>query len=208
MFDRQVLIQSFTTAAKRVSAVVVQVTDMEDAVDYALNLFGSRRANRINVSGSDNDLSQNAEELCLAKEKKIIAAPGLKPDHFELLSSKCGENGFVCLSHGMRNELAGVDIGFTYGDYGLAETGTVVLNCPDEELRLATMLCECHVCVLAKSNIVDDAFAGLEHLMSMINVTPDYTAFITGPSRTADIERVLTIGVHGPLELHILLLED
>ena len=108
----------------------------------------------------------------------------------------------------MRSRLSGVDIGFTFADIGIAETGTIVLNCPQEELRLATMVCEYHVCVVPKSRIVKDGFAAEPQLQKFMLNTPNYTAFITGPSRTADIERVLTIGVHGPLELHILVLED
>ncbi len=45
-------------------------------------------------------------------------------------------------------------------------------------------------------------------LVGLMESPPSYVAFITGASRTADIERVLTIGVHGPQELHVLLLKD
>jgi L-lactate dehydrogenase complex protein LldG len=70
------------------------------------------------------------------------------------------------------------------------------------------MLSEVHVAVLPKSKIVPDAFALQETLTERFSQPPCYFAFITGASRTADIERVLTIGVHGPQELHLLLLEE
>lgn len=204
---RQDTLARFIDKARLAAAHVNDVGDLNGAIDYVLDLCGSRGACRLKVSGCEEPLSSLADELCLAKEEKIIGAPGLDPETFRLLSDRCKENGFGCLDSGMRNELAGIDIGFTYADIGIAETGTLVLNCPNEELRLATMICEYHVCLLPKSRIVADADMAEEQLLSYMGHGPNYTAFITGPSRTADIERVLAIGVHGPLELHILLLE-
>jgi Uncharacterized conserved protein len=108
----------------------------------------------------------------------------------------------------MRDHLGGVDIGFTLADFGIAETGTLVINSNSEELRLATMIAEFHVAVLPQSKIRETSRDLEAELAALTSVQPSYTAFVTGASRTADIERVLALGVHGPLELHILLLED
>ncbi len=177
------LCSRFTEKATAVSAVVRQIATINDAFAYCANLCGTG-------------------------QEKIIAAPGLESSHYDLLADQCGKNGLTCINSGMRGHLSGVDIGFTMADIGIAETGTLVINCPGEELRLATMLCEYHICVLPCSKIVRDAFAADQQLRTYMRKAPNYTAFITGASRTADIERVLALGVHGPLELHILLLED
>jgi len=198
----------FSDKAQAVSAIVVPVATLDAAFADCVDLCGRHGACRITVSGCDVALSPPADNLCDRKQGKIVAAPGLAPDQFAALAARCTEQGMACLRTGMRHNLSGVDIGFTIAELGIAETGTLVLNCPDEELRLATMLSEYHVCVLRRSTIVVDAFAAEPQLRRYMRKTPDYTAFITGASRTADIERVLALGVHGPLELHILLLED
>jgi L-lactate dehydrogenase complex protein LldG len=198
----------FAEKARAVSATVEPVADFNQAIAYCLDLCGRQGACRIKVSGCDEALSPPADNLCDLKNEKIVAAPGLPAEHYTSLEARCREHGMTCIRSGMRERLSGVDIGFTVADLGIAETGTLVINCPDEELRLATMLSEYHVCVLRRSTIVEDAFAADRHLLKYMRKTPDYTAFITGASRTADIERVLALGVHGPLELHILLLED
>lgn len=205
--EKETDLYQFVKKARVAAAFVTEVEDFEEAVEYTVDLCGRQGACRLKVSGCEEHLSAGAEQLCEIKQGKIIAAPGLSEDEFRILSDSCGSNGFDCIDSGMRSNLAGVDIGFTYADIGIAETGTLVLNCPGEELRLATMICEYHVCVLPKSRIVKDAFAAESQLREFMGNPSDYTAFITGPSRTADIERVLTIGVHGPLELHILIVE-
>ena len=96
----------------------------------------------------------------------------------------------------------------TPADFGAAATGSLVLDSTSEDMRIATMLCEAHVAVLERDRIRPDLESFEPELSGLMADAPNYTAFITGASRTADIERVLTIGVHGPAELHVVILEE
>ncbi len=139
------------------------------------------------------------------KGKTITVTRGTTQDTELTAMSK--EKGFTVIREGMRNHLAGIDVGFSTADMAIAETATCVLECQGEDARLAGMVCEIHVIALPKSRIVNTSYEAEEYLHKLMSDGPMYTAFISGPSRTADIERVLTIGVHGPLELHVALME-
>ncbi len=201
-------VELFEEKAKAVSAVVSKVASMREAVAYALDVCDKKQACQLLVSGCSEPLSEKGQALCETKQQKVIAAPGLSPEFFADLEGSARERGILCIEKGMRDHLGGVDIGFTLADFGIAETGTLVINSNSEELRLATMIAEFHVAVLSQSKIRETSRDLEAELAALTSVQPSYTAFVTGASRTADIERVLALGVHGPLELHILLLED
>ena len=139
---------------------------------------------------------------------KIIAAPGLPAQVFDQFKQIAEKNGIDLIGSGLRGHLAGIDIGFTLADGGIAETGSIVLDSSSEEVRLATMISEIHVAVVRKSSIRPNSFDFEKDMQERMHSAPNYLAFITGASRTADIERVLTLGVHGPLDLHVMLWED
>lgn len=208
MKDKQTLVELFKQKAEFVSAVVVPVESMKQAFEYVVDICEKKEACQLLASGCEEGLSPTAEALCETKQDKVIAAPGLDKKQFKELEKAAKGKGFKLIQEGMREHLGGIDIGFTVADHGIAETGTLVLGSRSEELRLSTMVCEIHVAVLPLSKLVETSFELEDFLRACFANTPDYTAFITGASRTADIERVLALGVHGPLELHILLWED
>jgi L-lactate dehydrogenase complex protein LldG len=85
--------------------------------------------------------------------------------------------------------------------YGLADTGSVVLL-SSEEPRARSLLPEVHVVHLRADRILP----GLEELFDELGTElPSSVAIVTGPSRSADIEQTLTVGVHGPAEVHVVL---
>src|SRR5258708_35251820 len=95
----------------------------------------------------------------------------------------------------------------------IAETGTVVLVTNEGNADLTTTLPPVHSVVLGIDEVVatlDDAVAVLRMLprSGTGQVMPSYVNWITGPSRSADIEQSLTIGVHGPREMHCVILDN
>ena len=93
-------------------------------------------------------------------------------------------------------------------EFAIVETGSVVIDSSNENLRLATCLAEKLIVVFPLSKLVASMHDVAEFLQERTSGVNGYVAFITGASRTADIERVLTIGVHGPKEMTIIILND
>ena len=93
--------------------------------------------------------------------------------------------------------------GVSEAAYGLADTGSVVLAASPDEPRARSLLPEAHVSLLREDRILP----GLAELFAEVGSDlPSALAIVSGPSRSADIEQRLTIGVHGPGEVHVVLL--
>lgn len=105
------------------------------------------------------------------------------------------------------SEIFSFDVGITAAQAAIAETGTLVLESVDERHRLVSLVPPVHIAIISASKIVRTLGEALTLLRKGKEISPAVT-FITGPSRTADIELTLTIGVHGPQELYVIVSTD
>jgi L-lactate dehydrogenase complex protein LldF len=101
-----------------------------------------------------------------------------------------------------KREMARADLGITEADYVLPETGTLGLLSSDEQPRGISLLPRVHLALVRASALRAD----LHHVFAQAKAHK-YLVFITGPSRTADIELTLTLGVHGPRALYVWVVE-
>ena len=125
----------------------------------------------------------------------------------------CGISGLAGVKSGftsaeeLRAACATADIGITSADFALADTGTFVMLASPKEARLVSLLPPIHVGVIPASSILPN----LDELFVRMSKPADLTSsmvLITGPSRTADIEQILVRGVHGPGEIHAVIVEE
>ena len=169
----------------------------EDAIERLGNSFDLVGAHFTAV-GSEDEAARRLREIIRDKSaRKIVISDS---DLVRRLTE-----GVETIEDASREELFASDIGITSAQWAIAETGTLVLESSAERHRLVSLVPPVHACVVRASTI--------RHSMSEIlalldtNANPAVT-FVTGASRTSDIELTLAIGVHGPRELYVIVIKD
>jgi L-lactate dehydrogenase complex protein LldG len=156
-------------------------------------------AGKVHRAQSAADACAYASALLEGKTAVASNAPFLR---------ECGITALAGVRTGLNDErelrglCASADAGITSADYALADTGTLVMLSSKEEARMISLVPPLHLALVPRERIL----TGLDELFSLLPLPGERTSsmvLITGPSRTADIEQILIRGVHGPGEIHV-----
>lgn len=121
------------------------------------------------------------------------------------LVSMLGEQGFSGFDD---KNLADCDVSITSCEYLVARTGSIVLSSAQESGRSVSVYAPVHICIAYTDQLVYDIKDALQLMKDRYgSKLPSLISFATGPSRTADIEKTLVVGVHGPREVYLFLLD-
>ncbi len=186
---RRELVERFAKEAREVGAVVYRVPSLQEARREILKVLSERGVRRV--------IRAAAPELV---EMRIDA--GLTASEIDVTVAELDEKGGG--ADELRAAAFDADAGITTADYGVASTGTLALLSAPGQGRCVSLLPPIHVALLS----ADDLVFELAALFERLDEPPSALTLVTGPSRTGDIELVLTVGVHGPKELHVVVLDE
>ncbi|RYY71625.1 MAG: lactate utilization protein B/C [Chitinophagaceae bacterium] len=124
----------------------------------------------------------------------------------------CKEPAFIALLNSLSIEpystLPDCDVSITGCEYLVARTGSMVLSSAQVSGRTTSVYAPVHICVAYNSQLLFDVKDALQFMKEKYKENfPSFVTFATGPSRTADIEKTLVTGVHGPKEVYCFLVE-
>ena len=210
--DPAELVARFTAEA---TAVRANVHVMSDKLQFVANGGEPPATLPIDKLKFVGQIVDKIAEICAAYKEPEIALTGAGIFAEMNLTSALAARAFsTFVSNGTDHEelvarLANCGVGLTAADYAIAETGTIVLSSDEPNALLVSLLPPVHIALVRSSQMT----ATLDGLISNLNkerigrVDPSSVTLITGPSRTSDVELVLSIGVHGPKELHVIILD-
>ena len=105
--------------------------------------------------------------------------------------------------------LSKADVGITHADMAVSQTATVIIRTARDEDRLASCLPRVHIAIVSTTRLVEKLTDATQYLKTNLQTNEQCViSFVSGPSRTSDIEMKQVLGVHGPHEVHVILLEQ
>jgi L-lactate dehydrogenase complex protein LldG len=163
-----------------------------------------------NVAELENEENINKALLNLIKKKELKSFSIWESEFLKEINLKedLKNAGLKLITAKNKNKIANSDIGITEVDYAIADTGTLVLLTNKNQPRSVSLLPPIHLAIVRQENLVrniKDLFIILKSKLQNVEDITSCMTFITGPSRTADIELNLTLGVHGPKELIVVI---
>jgi L-lactate dehydrogenase complex protein LldG len=171
-------------------------------------------ADRAATVGTETHFSARGEAPCLiarllAKSAaRHVALDAPTAAAVPLLAPTLREAGLsVVPSDAGTSALAAVDAGASLAAFGVAETGSVALDEPNDD-RAACFLAERLWVLVPEHEIMPTLDQALERMRDLVRGGSHHPLLMSGPSRTADIERTLTVGVHGPRAMVVVVVVD
>ena len=181
--QQSTLKSQFISELSNVNTKILEASDETEINKVILNLTTEKKLESFSIWES--------QYLKKLKLKKSLKHAGLK-----LITAK------------YKNRIANSNIGITEADYAIVDTGTLVLLTKNNQPRSVSLLPPIHLAIVRPEKLVrniQDLFVILKSEQEEEEEITSCMTFITGPSRTADIELNLTLGVHGPKELYVII---
>ncbi len=192
MADSKRALQKVLAAAlERVDAQLI-VTSAKGVAAALSSLFDSLAAQTVAITNERELVDFGAVKAVVARSATAVVAPP-------------SEKRAAAEAAEWKQRLAGADVGITSALAIAAETGTLLLPPLSPDQRAVSLLPTHHIALLSEDRLVPDIEA-LFAVWKKSERTDGNAVFVTGPSRTSDIEKELVLGVHGPQSLHVLLI--
>ena len=175
--------------------------ELQDSVDIAFAQEFTRIAGKFVYCENENDLAKNLASL--VTEKKWESVYCIDKDIQAIL-----EKGGIKFEDNPEN-LTNLTAGITFCEFLIARLGSIMISSKQISGRRLNVYPETHIVIARSNQIVPELKDAIESIRAKYdNKLPSLITVISGPSRTADIEKTLVMGAHGPKELYVFLLDD
>src|SRR4051812_6930197 len=176
---------------------VYQPLEKELEIEFAENFTGL--LGKFAFCMDEKELAQQLQHLAISKQLKAIFC------NDKSIKEKLTAFGYSSFSS---NDVASCDASITGCELLIARTGSIVMSSAQPGGRTTSVYAPIHICIAYTSQLMYDIKEGLQALKEKYaDKMPSLITLATGPSRTADIEKTLVVGVHGPKEVYLFLVE-